>query len=181
MTNRDVAGSDDAVGVAAFAWLVLMVIFVGLVVAGCTPTNPTNIDDHSITIILPGPGASPTPAPGPGSGGPVVAVNVNAFGGQECPAGTSPATGQREVRVGCTQSATCNPLDAHGAVIFDTNVAGAAPEFFDARGDPSGVAVVGHTGNPYNVRISGLGKGSVFLECIVKGIRSDLVEFKVVE
>jgi hypothetical protein len=159
--------------------LILVAVVALFVMSGCTPTQPTTIDDHSITIILPG-GPLPSPTPGAGgSGGPVVAVNVNAYGGQECPATIAPSTAQRTVRAGCTQAFTCNPLDAHGAVILDTAVAGPAPEFFGPRSDASGVAVVGQTGNPYNLRVTGVAPGSVFLECDVKGIRSDLTEVKV--
>jgi hypothetical protein len=160
----------------AFRWWVLCLVFAA---GACTPTNPTSIDDHRVTVIIGGPGASPSPAASAGPAGPVVAVNVNAYGGQECPEGTPPATGQREIRAGCTQAVTCNPLDAHGAVIYDTGVAGAAPDFFGSRSDTSSVAVVGQTGNPYNLRMTGVGSGSVFLECIVRGIRSELVEFKI--
>lgn len=154
-------------------------VAVGLVLAlaACTPPAGPTIIIGGDTITI---GGDTTHGPGAGtSKGPVVRVEIKGIvGGEHCASGT-PAAESHALGVGCYLDITVNPIDGNGAVIFDTNVTGLAPDFFQQRGDSPAASFTLSAGNPYNGRITGTARGSIVLAAAVKGVPSGDVTFSV--
>ena len=94
--------------------LLALAVLVGAI--ACQPYPPdgdenTNTNTNNINIFVPG--DAPGDGTGPGREN-VAALSLEDVGQETCPQGLSPATGYREVRIGCTAMLTCSPLDKDG-------------------------------------------------------------------
>jgi hypothetical protein len=166
-------GRTYALGIAA----VFAALSIGCNNISQTVTGP-NIDlsQHGSTSEDP-----PSTNPSPGQVG-FDEIRVGIFG-HTAGCANAPTNGQNTVRLGCTANATATPK-LNGVEVSSTVHGPSCIWYLDGQrvdglASSNVVALSVDSGNPFNIQLRGLTKGSFTLEAEVKGFRSGAKRFAV--
>lgn len=150
--------------------VIAMVLALFTLMTGCSLTNVEQTTGATTVTQAPPPSTaapSPSPSGSPAATGAVAKVEVHFYGTQTCPAGKSPAVGEREIRNGCVQATTASPFNAQGQ---DVGQPGDAVEWSCSGG---ALLLVQQT-NHYNRDVQGVTPGSFTCLATVQGVTGTL-------
>jgi hypothetical protein len=152
-----------------------------LVLAACTPTQPTpppsNVYVSQVVNVT---GGGPSTGASPAAGAlPAGSTNTIGAFGLTCPAGTPIPAASRTIPVQCQMAVTTSPKDANG-ILLPPAITGTQPDFFGVTQGAQFVRATPWEDEPFNLNVLGVASGDFSLDSTVKGVKAPRWDGRVV-